>query len=421
MPTTSLNLAESDNKQSLMTSSSVYCTLLDATKAFDRVNYGKLFDLLIDRRLPPLVLRFLLQMYTGFKARISWNGYVSDMFDVNNGVKQGGILSPLLFCVYFDVLIERLTQSGYGCYIGLVFLAVFVYADDIVLLAPTATAMRHLLSVCDIFAIDFDVSFNAQKTKCIFFNNVLRHQSCPLPTFYVGKNVIEYVDSWPHLGHILSNKLKCDNDDIRRSYLSLVKQINEMLCYFRNLGASTKLNLLYSFCSSLYGAELWDLSNSDFECICVAWRKALKRVYSLPWRTHSNVLYSLCNKWRVEDEIYRITLLFGLRCINSQSSVIQFVSRFSINYGLMHSILGRNILVGCQRYGLKVCDFLTMGQSAFHGNAFRKLYSNNNADDIEPWVINLLKESIALRDHNLICSGLDFSELSCIISSLCCS
>ena len=99
--------------------SSVYCTLLDATKAFVRVNYCKLFKLLIDRRLPPLILRFLLQMYTGFKACISWNGFLSNMFDVNNGVKQGGILSPLLFCVYFDVLIDRLTQSGYGCYIGL--------------------------------------------------------------------------------------------------------------------------------------------------------------------------------------------------------------------------------------------------------------------------------------------------------------
>ena len=92
-------------------------------------------------------------------------------------------MSPLLFCVYLDVLIDRLTQSGYGCYIGLVFL---VYADDMVMLAPTATAMRHLLSVCDIFATDFDLSFNAQKTKCIFFKNVSSHQNCPLPTFYVG-------------------------------------------------------------------------------------------------------------------------------------------------------------------------------------------------------------------------------------------
>ena len=73
---------------------SVFCTLLDATKAFDRVNYCKLFNLLIDRRLPPIILRFLLQMYTGFKACILWNGIYSNMFAVNNGVKQGGILSP---------------------------------------------------------------------------------------------------------------------------------------------------------------------------------------------------------------------------------------------------------------------------------------------------------------------------------------
>jgi len=123
---------------------------------------------------------------------------VSKIFHVNNDVKQGGILSPLLFCVYFDILINRLTQSGYGCFIGLVFLAVFVYADDICFIAPTATAMRNLLSVCDIFATDFNVIFNAQKTKCIFFNCVTSHQNHCLPTFYVGKNVIEYVNSWPH-------------------------------------------------------------------------------------------------------------------------------------------------------------------------------------------------------------------------------
>jgi hypothetical protein len=94
--------------------------------------------------------------------------------------------------------------------------------------------MRHLLSICDIFATDFYVIFNAQKTKSIFFGSAVSKSSCPLPTFYVGNNVIEYVDCWPHLGHILSNKVKWDNDDIRRCYLSLVKQINEMLCWFRN-------------------------------------------------------------------------------------------------------------------------------------------------------------------------------------------
>ena len=154
-------------------------------------------------------------MYTGSKARIFWSGIFSNMFAVNNGVKQIGVFSPLSFCVYFGVLIDRLTQQGYGCYIGLVFLADFVYVDDIVLLAPTATAMRSLLAICDIFATDFDVNFDAKKTKCIPFCSTVCQQNFYFPIFYVGRDIIEYVDSWPHLGHISSNNnSKHDKEDI---------------------------------------------------------------------------------------------------------------------------------------------------------------------------------------------------------------
>jgi len=66
-----------------------------------------------------------------------------------------------------------------------------------------------------------------------------------LPAFYVWKDVYEFVDSFPHLGRILFSKVISDNDDIRRCYQSLVKQINEMLCYFRNMNVSTKLKLFY--------------------------------------------------------------------------------------------------------------------------------------------------------------------------------
>jgi len=66
------------------------------------------------------------------------------------------------------------------------------------------------------FATDFDVIFNAQKSKGIFFGSAVSHPSCLLPTFLMGKNVIEFVDSWPHLGQIFSINVKSDNDDIRR-------------------------------------------------------------------------------------------------------------------------------------------------------------------------------------------------------------
>ena len=92
--------------------------MLNATKAFDRVNYCKLFRALMDRELPPAyVLRLLLNLYTNSFARVSWNGVCSRSFVIENGVRQGGIVSPILFCIYIDGLLHRLSESGVGCFI----------------------------------------------------------------------------------------------------------------------------------------------------------------------------------------------------------------------------------------------------------------------------------------------------------------
>ena len=79
--------------------SSVFCTLLDTTKAFDRVKYVKLLKLLIVRDIPPVSLRLLLNTCHGI--RIAWNGVCSYSFSVLNGVKQGGVFSQILFCIIF--------------------------------------------------------------------------------------------------------------------------------------------------------------------------------------------------------------------------------------------------------------------------------------------------------------------------------
>ena len=77
----------------------------------------------------------LVGLYHNFVC-ISWCGVVSDFFVADNGVKQGAVLSPLLFCVYIDGLLVLLQQSGLGCYIGFQFVGALAYADDIVIITP---------------------------------------------------------------------------------------------------------------------------------------------------------------------------------------------------------------------------------------------------------------------------------------------
>ena len=68
-------------------------------------------------------------------------------FSVSNGVRQGGVLSPYLFAAYLDSLLDELSFSGAGCYWRLLFAGAFCYADDVVLLAPCASALRKMLSI----------------------------------------------------------------------------------------------------------------------------------------------------------------------------------------------------------------------------------------------------------------------------------
>ena len=116
-------------------------------------------------------------------------------------------------------------------------MAAVAYADDIVLLAPTVRAMRHLLSVCDNFASKYDVVFNALKSKCLAFKTYVGRQlhmeHVPSTHFCIGGKVIEFVDSWPHLGHIL-NVNRDDGADMEKTRNALCGQITN-IALFRTL------------------------------------------------------------------------------------------------------------------------------------------------------------------------------------------
>ena len=157
---------------------------LDASKAFDRVKYSKIFLCLLNRKLPAVFIRLLLSLYAGHVACVLWNGVYSGQFPVLNGVKQGGILSPVLLCVYIDGLLDRLAKCHVGCYIGLNFLGALAYADDIVLLL----LLLQFVSCC-IYVMIMHVNillFLMGKNLSVFsFLALKRSVMGPQPTCYL--------------------------------------------------------------------------------------------------------------------------------------------------------------------------------------------------------------------------------------------
>jgi len=160
------------------------------------------------------------------------------------------VLSPILYCVYVDDLLLILSKAGVGCFIGLHFVGALAYADDLVLLAPTASAMRKLLAICEDYAHEYSISFNVLKSN--FCNTLKKVNDC---IFYIAGWMFNLVKWFSHHGHLITSD-SGDGEDITIRKHSFIRQVNNTLCYFGKLSSFVKYNLLHAYCTSYYGCQL---------------------------------------------------------------------------------------------------------------------------------------------------------------------
>ena len=159
----------------LRNGSEVFATFIDMKKAFDMVKHSLLFRKLIERNLPPIFTRLLIVMYISQTAKVKWENDLSDSFSITNGIKQGAVLSAILFCVYIDDLISQLRRNRTGCWVNGYYVGVIVYADDTVLLSPTLDGLQEIIHTCSTYAKNHNQSFSTHdnprksKTKCMAF------------------------------------------------------------------------------------------------------------------------------------------------------------------------------------------------------------------------------------------------------------
>ena len=141
--------------------------------------------------------------------------HLSGTFSVTNGVRQGAVSSPTLFCVYINKLISQLRRSDIGCQLS----GIWIYADDIVLLSPSPSrsGLQSMTTICETFAKNMSLKCSTNpvkekpKTKCIIFNKENLNTDIILPIILNGQQ-LPYVSKIKHLGNIFQLDNSTTND-----------------------------------------------------------------------------------------------------------------------------------------------------------------------------------------------------------------
>jgi len=226
---------------------------LDISKAFDRVNNYKLFCVLMDRLLPRQFIALLCDWLAKCFVCMWWGSTYSSWFRILAGVRQGAILSPILFAVYMDPLIMQLRQLGLGCRLLNEFYGCLLYADDILLITHTVHAMQLMLHCCDKYADDFDIRFNSGKSVAMRIGKRFSERCVPLQ---IGNRDITYVSELKYLGvHVTAaQQLKFSVEHLRSKFYRTFNCI-----YSKSVAANSELvtvELIKSYCLPVYYMQL---------------------------------------------------------------------------------------------------------------------------------------------------------------------
>jgi len=281
--------------------SQVYSCCVDLTKAFDRVKHDMLFKILLDRKIPGVILRVIFDMYRRQQMRTVWNNCHSQSFSTTNGVRQGGITSPILFCVYMDVLLKQLEDEGLGCWIGGQYFGSIGYADDLILLSPTVRGLKSMLGICEKFGETYGVKYNSKKTVCVLFSK--QSATCK-PDIQLCGDRLMWVDSVKHLGHKIKFNLS-EADDVRMKRCDLFNRVNTVVATLGKCDDTVLSKIFTTQCAHLYGTNIWNFSDKSVVEYVTAWNRSVRRIFQLPYQTHRRFLPLVLGSPGVLDQMYR--------------------------------------------------------------------------------------------------------------------
>ncbi len=182
-----------------------FAAFIDFSKAYDRIDRSLLWYKLTCIGVSDNMLSSLKSLYRNVQCTVRVNGNKSDWFEVGAGLKQGCILSPLLFNLFINDLVYGLNRLKCGLICGNTPLSVLLYADDIVLLSDKEEHLQILLNYLSEWCTEWGLSINFNKSKVIHFRTPSTSRT--VYEFQSGNSTVDIVNQYKYLGLILTEHL----------------------------------------------------------------------------------------------------------------------------------------------------------------------------------------------------------------------
>ena len=386
----------------------IFSCFVDFSKAFDSIPRYTLFKKLLDHNITGKVYDCLVNFYTKDLSCIKIGGRITNSFTVNQGVKQGCILSPLLFNIFLSDLQPKLEvkennpteispNEPLGC---------LIWADDIVLLSQTEAGLNNMLNTLYTFTKENGLNVNMDKTKVMIFNKTGRHMR---RLFYFGKQKIETTREYKYLGFAItpSGEITTGLNDLKDRAMKAFLKLK------RNMGPSfqshpqTTIKLFDTLIKPilLYCSDFWGIlkmpKNNPLENLHMKFYKQLLGVQKQT--TNIGVLLEL---GLVPLQIYAIkNAIKNWVRINWDVKANELVVK-SYNFGMSKKLKWpEHIETNLSQIGMKE-TFLNK-QNISHIKVFQRLsdifhqesFAEINRDSSKLRTYNLIKTKIGLESY----------------------
>jgi len=286
------------------------------------VNHFALFIKLLDHNVPIALLNILINWYTVCAAVVRWDNVFSTTVKLQCGVRQGGVLSPVLFIVYVNDVIVTLSKSGHGCYYNNMFIGCIMYADDLLLLSGSLCDLQSMVDICCNEFDKLDMCLNVKKSQVIRIGRTYRKE---VSSISINGKPVQFVDEMKYLGwHIMSaNRFKVNLHHMRVHFF---QSFNALYAKSSDFSEPVLQHLVNVYCKPylLYGAEVINWNNSELSSIRHAFNSAMCKVYKVKCQLLDSI-YDFTNQRDIVQDIYHRRRSFDLKLLFSNNLVVKHV------------------------------------------------------------------------------------------------